>query len=317
MNKHAFIMAAKGLAWYVPGLRRISGGTGGTNSARYCYSVWLRHLVMAGRHGLMRVPESVAELGPGDSLGAGLAALLSGANRYYALDLIAFANPRMNLRILDELVELFRRRQPIPDQAELPALKPLLDSYDFPHHLVTQEVLDRALAAPRVAAIRRAIASPADAAGGEVRVAYRAPWHDAKVIEPGAVDLVFSQSVLQHVDDLETTYAALHAWLKADGITTHQIGFGCHGTAAEWNGHWAYGDLAWKIIRGGRPYLTNRQPHSVHVGLFRKHGFEIVCDVRRTETSGIGRDRLAKRFREMSDEDLTTMSAFIIAVKKA
>jgi len=317
VNTRMLIMAAKGLACYVPGLRRLSGGTGGTNSARYCYSVWLRHLVMASRHGLGAVPESVAELGPGDSLGTGVAALLSGASRYCALDLIAFANPQMNLRIFDELVELFRRRAPIPDQAELPALKPLLDLYDFPHHLVTQEVLDWALAAPRVAAIRRAIASPADAAGGEVRVAYRAPWHDAKVIEPGAVDMVFSQSVLQHVDDLETTYAALHAWLKSGGIMTHQVGFGCHGTAQEWNGHWAYGDWAWKIMRGGRPYLTNRQPHSVHVGLFRKHGFEIVCDVRRTETSGIGRDRLARRFRDMSDEDLTTMSAFIIAIRGA
>jgi hypothetical protein len=35
----------------------------------------------------------------------------------------------------------------------------------------------------------------------------------------------------------------------------------------------------------------------------------------RTDASGIGRDRLAARFRGMSDEDLTTLSAFTIAAK--
>ena len=43
----------------------------------------------------------------------------------------------------------------------------------------------------------------------------------------------------------------------------------------------------------------------------------MVWDVRRTDTSGIGRERLAPRFRAMSDEDLVTRSAFIAAAKKA
>jgi hypothetical protein len=54
------------------------------------------------------MPESVAEFGPGDSLGVGLAALLSGSNRYSALDVHRDGSTERTLRIFDELVALFR-----------------------------------------------------------------------------------------------------------------------------------------------------------------------------------------------------------------
>jgi hypothetical protein len=58
-----------GLATYLPGGPRLAvKSTGGTVSARYCYLVWLRHLVLAERSGLSTNPTVVAELGPGDSL---------------------------------------------------------------------------------------------------------------------------------------------------------------------------------------------------------------------------------------------------------
>jgi hypothetical protein len=72
---------ADGISSYLPGSIRLAIGTGGTDSARYCNSVWLRHLVTLSRNGLGAVPRVVAELGPGDSLGIGLAALLSAQRR--------------------------------------------------------------------------------------------------------------------------------------------------------------------------------------------------------------------------------------------
>src|SRR5258706_2920262 len=56
--------------------------TGGTDNARYCYSVWLRHLAHVRAAGLAANPASVLELGPGASIGVGLAALLSGSSTY-------------------------------------------------------------------------------------------------------------------------------------------------------------------------------------------------------------------------------------------
>ena len=60
-----------GISTYLPSLSRFhSKGTGGTNSARYCYTVWLRHFVIANKNGiLLSTPKVIGELGPGDSIG--------------------------------------------------------------------------------------------------------------------------------------------------------------------------------------------------------------------------------------------------------
>ena len=54
-------------------LRRVA--TTGSDSPRYCYSVWLRHLVKLHKYGFNVVGAKIGELGPGDSIGIGLSAL--------------------------------------------------------------------------------------------------------------------------------------------------------------------------------------------------------------------------------------------------
>ncbi len=307
----------RGLLTYIPAVeKRIGKSTRGTGSARYCYSVWLRHLVMAHESGLLHarapVPAVVAELGPGDSLGIGLAALLAGAGRYVALDLVAYAEGERNLAIFDELVALMRERATIPDATELPAVKPYLPSYEFPSRVLTDEHLARALSPDRVASIRRALENPARPSGV---VEYRVPWHEADVIERDSVDMLYSQAVLEHVDDLETAYAAMASWLKPGGFASHEIAFASHRLTPEWNGHWTISDPVWKMIRGRRPYLLNREPASTHVQLLKRSGLEIVNESRLQIRSDVERSRLARRFRAISDDDLTTQAMFVQAVK--
>jgi hypothetical protein len=65
----------KGAATYIPGLYKVASkcrkvGTGGTDAAVYCYEVWLKHLGRcSGPAACVPFPDTVAELGPGDSLG--------------------------------------------------------------------------------------------------------------------------------------------------------------------------------------------------------------------------------------------------------
>jgi hypothetical protein len=102
-----------GIATYISGVRSLSSRmTGGTISARYCYSVWLRHLIMLHRAGQRTRFDTMVELGPGDSLGTGLAALLSGVQRYIALDALQYGSSERNLAIFEELVALFRAQHP-------------------------------------------------------------------------------------------------------------------------------------------------------------------------------------------------------------
>ena len=299
---------AAGLASFLPGLSRFTNrGSGGTESPHYCYSVWLRHLVRAHQSGLPTDPQCVAELGPGDSLGIGLAAVLSGADRYIALDVKAHANTERNLRVFDELVRLFRDRTPVPDDREWPLTQPKLATYAFPTHILTPDRLEVTLAESRLRDIRNAITGKA----GPISVAYRAPWTDPSAIEAGCVDFFLSQAVLEHVEDLETTYAAMRTWMKPGASMSHSIDFCCHGLTRAWNGHWMVGDVTWRVVRGTRRYLINRQPLSTHLDLLRKHGFETVGIERRLgEQSAF---RPAKRFRTLNAEDISTRGAFVQA----
>lgn len=303
-----------GIVTWLPGFRAMRQ-TGGTDSARYCYSVWLRHLSLANaaRPGL-GVPRVVAELGPGDSIGIGLSALLCGAEKYFAFDVVAYPDLSSNLAIFDELVQLFRRREPIPGADEFPGLHPRIEDLSFPRELLDDVRLQHALFPERLQRIRASI-ERADAAGS--CIVYRAPWTGERLVEPGTIDMIYSQAVLEHVVDLEAVNSAMRRWIKPDGVMTHQIDYRCHGKADHWNGHWSYSDLAWRIVVGRRPYLLNRVPHSAQMDRLRAAGFSVLAETRVPGPQGITRRQLAARFRGLSDEDFATCGAFVVSAPGA
>ncbi|MEC4686588.1 MAG: methyltransferase domain-containing protein [Nitrospirota bacterium] len=267
---------------------------------------------MAKSNGLNPYPKIVAELGPGDSLGIGLAALISGCDKYFAFDIVEYANTERNLKIFDGLVTLFKNRAAIPGEDEFPKLKPYLDGYDFPSDILDENRLQHALEKSRIEKIRDAISHPQL---NESLIQYKVPWYDASILEKESIDMIYSQAVLEHVDDLRNTYKSMRLWLKPTGYISNQIDFKCHGTAGEWNGHWVYSDFTWKLLRGKRPYLLNREPHSTHVAIMKEEGFRVVCDKKIKSKSRFTIDDLASRFKSISDDDLTTSGAFIQAVK--
>ena len=305
----------RGLATWIPGARRLfAGGTGGSTSARYCYSVWLRHLVMAHQKPRRDDFRTIAELGPGDSLGTGLCGILTGASRYLAFDVVSHANTERNAAVLEDLIRLLSSRTPIPDDTEYPKVDPRLDSYAFPSDILTDERLARTLAPDRLDRIRSALRQGSD---GEIEIRYRSQWDDPSVVEPATVDMVFSQAVLEHVEDLPTVYAATRRWLRPGGLCSACIDFRCHTYAREWNGNWGYSDAMWRLIRGKRSFLLNREPVSAHRRLLQENGFTIVQEQARHDTHGLGRAQLANRFRHLTDEDLVTQTVFIQALSSA
>ena len=64
-----------------------------------------------------------------------------------------------------------------------------------------------------------------------------------------------------------------------------------------------------------RPYLLNREPLSAHLKMMRDAGFKIRCKIVKESQSNIQRQELPHRFRNISNDDLTTSSAFIQASK--
>jgi hypothetical protein len=307
---------AIGASTFIPGMRRLltQRGTGSTSSATYCYEVWLKHLVLLWAHGMRAIPKTLAELGPGDSLGVGLAAVLCGVDHYFALDVVNYSNPRLNLAVFDELIALLRNRTP-RTHTGWPDYDQYLDNNLFPSHILTDGVLEKSLAPSRIERIR-AVLKTRERESRDICIEYRAPWLDDDVIDKESVDVVLSHAVLQSVLDLDRTYAALYAGLKPGGSMSHQIDFTSFRTSRQWNGHWAYSEAVWKLIVGKRPYLINREPHSTHVDLLRKHGFELVCDLQNySNEPGIRRSQLSARWNRIGEDDFACAGAFIQARK--
>ncbi|HTE25973.1 methyltransferase domain-containing protein [Flavitalea sp.] len=312
----------KGILKSIPGIEyfyEFNKHTGGTSNARYCYSVWLRHLTYAFQNGLTSIPKTVAELGPGDSLGTGIAALFSGVEKYLALDIKYYANQRQNLKIFDEILELFALRTNIPGENEFPRLRPLLEDYSFPFHILPNSIMEETLKDKRVAKIRESLVNMngTDFWNKNEFLQYKVPWNQAKSIEPGSVDMVFSQAVLQAVDDLRGTYMNISKWLKPGGLQSHDIGFKSCGTADTWDGHWQYSDLEWKIIRGRKNFIINREPYSTHRRLLNESRNTIIFEIKETAKSNIDTLKLSNRLKEFTQENLTTFSVFLQAKKEA
>ena len=307
---------AKGILTWVPGLQRAFLETtgGGASSASYCYGVWMKHLVLLWHHGMREMAHSVVELGPGDSIGTGLAALLSGAERYVAVDAVAHMRAESNVALLHELVRLLRTHAGRPS-AGWPRFDQWLDDRLFPADILDDARLAATLAPERVKRIADAV--HAMAAGEPGPMIEYDTWANLKPVADASMDLLFSHVVMNQVDHLECVYADCGRWVRPGGWMSHQIDCTSLGTAQEWNGHRAYGDLAWRLMAGKRPYFVNREPLATHLGLIERNGFELVEVLREMRDDGIGREALAPRWQGISEQDNATQTAFVIARKRA
>ena len=279
-----------------------------TESAERSYSIFLRHLSLLKSVGVTRLPKTVAELGPGSTLGAGFAALIAGAHKYYALDFVDHSNLNTNLKVFDDLVSFFRRKAAIPASGQHSMIFPDLDSYEFPDCLSFDP--HSASFEERVSKIREDIVH---GTGGFFEAA--APWMQSNMIKEASIDWLFSHSVLEHVDDLSGTFRAIAKWLKQGAYSSHLIDFDCHGLAHEWNGHWAISDGIWFAIRGKRPYLLNRDWCETYLQLAAENGLVSLLEMRNKRYDELIREQFGPRFRVMSDQDARTRMIFTIHQK--
>lgn len=305
-----------GLKSFIPSINR-STGTGGTIAPRYCYGIWLRHLRMIAKSGVDPIRGVVVEIGPGDSVGTGLAALLTTGKRYIALDVVPHAAAVVQSSLLDAIADLLRQRAPIPDAEEFPKVFPRLLDYRFPSDVLSDDRLERTLAPAQVEEVRRALEHMSGEDPGAV-IRYACPWSRQSVAAKSA-DLVFSQAALQEIDNregaLRATFESMATWLKPGGIMSHQVDLGMYG-AEPWDRHWTYGDMTWSMIRGQRPNYINREPLSTYEDLCEEFGFDVALLDVVAEAPTVSADRLAPRFRSLDERDRAGRAVHLVAVKR-
>jgi hypothetical protein len=280
----------KGTLTYLPPLNawRLHGSTGGggTNSPQYCYSIWHRNSKMLREMGFDPAGVSMVELGPGDTIGVGLTALLYGIRLYTALDVLPCCRSFNPVQFFDEIVTIAAADQ---DESRRPTI-------------------------PEVE-IRRIRADLACGLTKSKIVRYVVPWGATSVYKE-STDLVHSMGALQYVDRLEETYQAMFSWLRPGGYGFHFVDCSAHYMSPFWNGHWAYSDLEWRLVRGRRgEVILNRLPFGVHVKIARAAGFEVLLRNTVSAAPALPRESLAARFRTMDDADSSTCRGDLVLRK--
>jgi len=278
------------------------------SKSEYCYDVWMKHF----KYWIKlknNVPDVVVEIGSGNSLGVGIAALLSGTSKFYALEKTKFWNNSTNLRIFDELVEMFKQQQ--VSKGYIKDTREMNDkNMSFPYHILNEDHLNKCLSEKRLFQIRKELEHPNSPNNKFIRSII--PWIKEEHLESNSVDLICSQSVLQHVIDLDFTYKTLSLWLKKGGCISHTIDFKSMNTTKLWNQHWTLNKSEWNIITGGMN-LINREPLSTHLRLLEKYDFKIIYKVPVIKTNTLSVENLSDDFKHLDHNDLTTSGYYYFA----
>lgn len=98
--------------------------------------------------------------------------------------------------------------------------------------------------------------------------------------------------------------AAMHRWLKPDGVMSLRIDYTSHGITHDWYGHWTESPAVWRIVRGKRAYLTNR------LVALQRNRFDIMAC---TPTPGDAAAPAASVRIAHEPSDLPIKGAFIVA----
>jgi hypothetical protein len=210
-------------------------------------------------------------------------------------------------KLLNDLVQLYVRKEAIPGQCEFPEIRPALKSHEFP-----KGIIDVSDVTERSAVISRALNEEPTC---QNLLDYYAPWWSPGIIAPGSLDLILSQAVLEHIDQVDSSYKAMFAWLKKGAYASHVIDFRSHRTSHMWNGHWAYSTLEWKVVRGRREFLLNREPLSVHLKAASEAGFRTILVDREYDRRGFPKARLSRPYRSLECLDAQTSCAMLVLLK--
>ena len=311
MNFRNLIQLFFGILTYIPGiyyLRTKKIGSGGSYSSRYCYSIWMRHIVMLKNNNFNCFNQIIGEIGPGDSLGVGLMGLLLGSDKYYAYDTVEFANIERNIKIFDELLFLLKNKSNIPEENEFPRIQPKLDSYNFPKNIYNDEYLQKSLSEDRIKKIRYSILNQNK---NDSMIKYFTSNNKFNASLDNKVNFLFSQATLEHVDDLKLMYENFKNWISPKGIMSHSIDFKSHGYAISWDGHWSISNLRWKLLRGKRPYLINREPLSTHLAFHHQYNFKIINSKLIKKVPTLKHSNYISDYKNFSKIDKETSGVFI------
>jgi SAM-dependent methyltransferase len=135
-----------------------------------------------------------------------------------------------------------------------------------------------------------------------------------------AVDLVFSRAVLEHVDDLESTFADMIAAMRPGALAIHQVDLRSHGlhmtNPLDFLG---WSSTIWQLM-----YSEKGVPNRWRIDKYRSILQRLPADVRELTPTKLASDdhvagvrvALAPEFQSLSNEDLSWLGFWLVLSKR-
>jgi SAM-dependent methyltransferase len=286
------------LARFAPGLYvRMTGQTGRgaateeepADIAQYfrdCVDAYFEHLGVAPRDvsGFL-AGKTLMEYGPGDLPGVAALMVARGASKVYCVDRFPLVNlsPK-NARVLGDLVDGSHGQ-------ERDRLVACLADADDPSAGFAPESIEVLVRPSGLSGLR------------------------------GAVDLVFSRAVLEHVDDLDATFDDMSAAMRPGALAIHQVDLRSHGLHM-FN---PLDFLAWTPTLWQLMYSEKGVPNRWRIDKYRSILQRLPADLlelaptrlaAQEDVAGV-RAALAAEFQSLSDEDLSWLGLWLVMRKRA
>src|SRR5690606_13050796 len=209
----------------------------------------------------------------------------------------------------DELKDYFLSSMDIPHGKGFESVSPMLNDYSYPSDIIKYDTEYFNL---RHKIIKESLLNNSE----EIIIKYIVPWTSTNTSGIGNLDLIFSQAVMEHIEDIAFAYKEMYKYLKKGGIISHQIDFKTHEMTKDWNGHWFISEPVWKFLLRGRKYPINRLPLSSHVNMIKNVGFEIksIIPVHR-KNPFYNNSKTKVPSVSFTEEDFITSGALIQAIK--
>lgn len=259
----------KGAITFIPGisliLERKKKSTHHSGSqAEFCYTLWLSLLSYLYGNGVNKSFENVGEIGCGGSVGVGICALLSGAKNYYCLEIEDHFDKENNLKLLDEIVVLFRSNSPIFNRFK--QLNIPIKDFSFPSHLIIPRYFDDSFISELRDDIKNSCINTK-----HIKIIYS--WQKSSGLY---LDFIFSRAVMEHVNDPLSVYSEISRFVKNGAYSLHDIEFHSHGITLNPTEHYKINDFLWYIISGKRQYFLNRKSLMEHVNYLELNHFRTI-----------------------------------------
>lgn len=255
----------KGLITFVPGVssllnKRKKKSRHSSSNAEFAYSLWLSVLVFLRENNIKANLNNIGEVGNGGSLGLAFCAILTGSQKYYDLEFYDNININEQLRLLDQIAQLFQNKTPI---RKYDSINIKIKNYNFPADIVLPDREQIFL----IEKLRTEIES------GFVNSKLISIIDNWELAPRLALDFVFSRAVMEHVKDPSEVYASIKNHLKEGSYMFHDIELHSHRLTKSIDGHLQIKPFWWRIINGKRPFLMNRWTFTDHLNEVEKQGF--------------------------------------------